>query len=501
MNDKDDSLLTPEHIKAIARFIVGGGLVGAGVGGVGALTQYLKRLGKDAREEDDDVMYVYRDPGVKSANAPDAFHDPVGATGAALGNVTTSATKGVVDVFKQLAKGLAEGSSDALNDAKSLVADPTAAGLATTAALISALGGYSLVRKLYAKYDKNKAQEELDSAQRAYLSEQGYKEASVKGDSYQPSGLDFVGGAAVAIPLITLLSAAVATNTYLDMQYPKQKKMPKGPRRVEIINTPAPPIENPDGDVTLKQACATELALHMIDAAGSETSDVRNLITSIARDGVTEFKKAASAMGFFQAVDLTKGASASDTDDAARLMAITYLAHSPSTSAQVGVMAAGELAESYPSIYKTACALDSDKQDALLGVASVLGASIRAERGISLGLATGDLAKEAAAQDNAMPTDATEKWLNINAKNSRPATRGDADESTGTSGEEAGIADPDSPSRAHSSKQLLMTGKTGRTHLDSNKLDAIDRFLSATKEKPAPTPKETGKSGFISPIV
>lgn len=57
-----------------------------------------------------------------------------------------------------------------------------------------------------------------------------------------------------------------------------------------------------------------------------------------------------------------------------------------------------------------------------------------------------------------------------------PAAEGDSDESTGTSGQEAGIHDPDSPSRKSTSK-IISSGKTARKFMDEAPPDAIDKLL------------------------
>lgn len=501
----DDSILTPEHIKTIARFMVSGGLMGAGVGGASALINYLRNLNRDTRSDDDDTLYIYRDPSAVKSAAADAWSHPIEATGEAAGRLAKWLAATGWDVGKSLVSGIGEGAGAAADEVSNMVANPTTAGLADVAALVSALGGYSLIKKLHAKYEKDKAQDELDKAQMTYLEGQGYKKASAD-EPVNLSGIDHFGGLTVALPLILMLAAGAGTKKYLDMQYPITKKMPKEPRRIEVIDKPdsdAAEYDEPS-ETYNKTASATELALHLIDQTGSDRSDVRNLISAIARDGVTEFKKAAQNAGFFNALELVKGASASESSPEARHVAITYLAHSPAMATQVGVVAAGEVAEMFPSLYKTAYALDEQTSAALVGVAEEVGSAIRAERAFDLGMFADDVVKSAAAGAHSTnAADSMEKWLNANAGKLRPATRGDEDESTGTSGEEAGIVDPNSPSRPTSMKQLLMTGKTGRTHTDSSKLDVIDQFLNPQRKQEEDTTKSTEEhgKGFMSPTV
>ena len=57
-----------------------------------------------------------------------------------------------------------------------------------------------------------------------------------------------------------------------------------------------------------------------------------------------------------------------------------------------------------------------------------------------------------------------------------PATEGNSDESTGTSGQEAGIHDPNSPSRKSTSK-IISSGKTARKFMDETPPDEIDKIL------------------------
>lgn len=499
----DESLFTKEHVKTILRHMAGAGMLGLGAGGIYGLVHYLAGLERDKREADDDTLYIYKDPNALSKSAEanvSAYDDLSTATGEYGGKLLSGAGDALASLVNGLASGAADGLNRAANGAKELIADPAAAGVATALSVLTALGGFSLARKAYAKYEKEKAQKDLDNAQLALFNAEGYKKAAAEGE-YSPSGIDYLAGSTVALPLLLLVASGVATNKYLKMQYPLKKKLPKPPRRIEVIDSPE---DVAGADTYEKRAAATEFALHMIDAAGRADSDVRNVISAVARDGVNEFKKAASAMGLVSALNMVKGAS-HDTDPAARHVAISYLAHSPMLSPQIGVVAAGELAETYPTLFKAAAFVSNEVESSLYGVAATLGAAIRCERACQLGIIPADFDKEAAASSNGGPSvdESLEKWLNANAQNRRPATRGDSDESTGTSGEESGISDPDSPSRPTSTKQVLLSGKTGRTHTDSTKLDVIDNFFQPTKkEAPGDKGEEPAdqQGGFKSPL-
>lgn len=507
MNDtEDESLFTKEHVKTILRHMAGAGILGLGAGGIYGLVHYLAGLEKDKREADDDTLYIYKDPNALNKSASDsvsAYDD----FGTAAGELAGKGLTGTGNLLARLAKGVTEGAAEGLNQAangvKDLVADPAAAGVATALSVLTALGGFSLARKAYAKYEKEKVQKDLDNAQLALFNAEGYKKAAAEaGEEFSPTGVDYLaGGVTVGLPLLLLVASGVATNQYLKMQYPLKKKLPKPPRRIEVIDSPE---DVAGADTYEKRAAATEFALHMIDAAGRADSDVRNVISAVARDGANEFKKAASAMGLISALNMVKGAS-HDTDPAARHVAISYLAHSPMLSPQIGVVAAGELAETYPTLFKAAASASDEVESSLYGVAATLGASIRRERACQLGIIPDDFDKEAAVSTKGGPSvdESLERWLNVNAQNRRPTTKGDSDESTGTSGEEAGISDPDSPSKPTSTKQVLLSGKTGRTHTDSTKLDVIDNFFQPTK-KEAPGDKGEEPSdqqgGFKSPL-
>lgn len=506
----NDSYFTPEQLKLLARVAAGGGLLGVGVGGGAALMGYLKRLTENKTSKDDDVLYVYKDQDqIKSSAAKQAgiLEDAVRGTisfGKSTADALGAGWRGVTHAGEKLNE-LAASAGEMVSDPGAAVRNPLAASAATVTAVAAALGGYSLARKVESAIRKRQAQKELDDAQVAFLDAQGYKRASAGA-----SGTNFSGGTwlASAVPTtlaLLALASAATTYGYLDSKNPIEKKLPKKPRRIEIVDKPDNDVaeyDAPDADYN-KMAAARECVLYMLDADGDTTSDIRNLISAVANNGTTEFRKAANAIGFFDAMNLVKGASMQPTHPEARLAAITFLAKSASFAPQIDVIAAGEFATKYPRMYKSAAALDEDTRNALIGIASVFGPAVRAERAVELGIITDDMDKSASIKESAADVDMIEKMLNQQAMGKRkPVTKGDNDESTGTSGEEAGISDPDSPSRPHDKRQFIMSGTTGRNHIDSNKTDIIDEFLNPSKKETEPSSEsdEHGK-GFISPII
>lgn len=497
MSTESKDILKPEHWDSIMRMMGGAGMLGAGTAGLVALGKYLKGLKDDRKREeelDDDILYVYRDRDqVKSAAAEDddsgAFSSPLSSSWKLVKNLGSSLFDSAGDAVDKLGE-----------EAKEVLGNPMAIGLGIPGMAIAGTGGYMLVKKLAAELEKRKVKKDLERAQRLFLDAQGYKEMKKQAEAGEYSGADMLAGGAIALPLLLALTAGVSTNSYLDRQYPVKKKLPKAPRRIEVIDKPIDEQQEEldalarGKDPYEKEASTREFVLHMLDAADQKNSDIKNLVHAVAGGGLNEFKKAADAMGFVDALNLVKGASAVPVDPAMKHLAITYLARSPQFGPQVGVVAAGEFAEAFPSMYKTAAFLPEHQKEALYGVASLLGPAIRVERAYDLGIVNEQAVKRAAAvqpTNPADPNESLERVLMAQATNSpmKPSTDGGASTSTATSGEELGINDPDSPSRPKSMEQIsgngvdnpLSDGATGE-------VDPIDNFFSP--KVPTKTPQQ-----------
>lgn len=457
----------------IKKYLIGGAALGGGAALLTALINQLNKIKSDAADSsnDDDVLYVYKDtPQEKQAGWAD------------------------------LGLGIAGGTA-------------------------TALGTYALVNRLYQAFRAREAQKELDKAQRIFLHAQGYKDVAEKkdkkdktkklidsdpsddykeeeqeksaADGRSPSALEMAGAAPIALPLILALASGIVTNEILKSKYDTgTRPQPKEPRRIEIVNKPA------DDQDEFKSAAAKE---YMDDDAGEflirmalaqpcRNSDLVNIVKNAAMGGHLGFKDTAMITGFGPALSMVKGASAQMVDPLAEHLAVCWLNKCARLKHNVRLVAAGEFAEQHPELYKQACNLPEPIQKDLYKIAGILGVAIRAERSQELGI-TADgsdfQVKQASAGQEEdilaeLISEINKKKDNVegptDSDQAEAVTEGDEYESTGTSGEEAGIVDPDSPSRPSPEKKLefVRAGKTMRRFSQGDENDIIDDILSAT---------------------
>lgn len=462
----------------LKKYLIGGAALGGGVGLLTSLVNYINHL-KDEKEDssvDDDTIYVYKDPEMvdqtKSANWID-----------------------------------------------------TGVGIAGGAA--AALGMYSLVNKLYSEFRRKEAQEALDKAQHVFLNAQGYKDVKDKKkkkkedsdstkEELQKSAADEEGGRAasglenlfaapVAVPLLLALASGVVTNEVLKSKYPNQKPKIKPPKRFEVVSAPEDEDDEEEGKDEFKAAAfqeeleddAAEFMLRMTLENPCRNSDLTNIVKNAAMGGHLGFKDTVNTIGLTNALSMVKGASVQTPDPLAEHLAVCWLNKSARLKHGIRLVAAGEFVEKYPELYKQACNLSEHERAWLYKIAGIMGVAVRAERSQELGITADKEAlqvKTAAGGSSEVEPILEELISEINKKkddsddqpedsqlNAEPATEGDEFESSGTSGEEAGISDPDSPSRPTEAQKLqfVRAGKTMRRFSKDDATDLIDKILSA----------------------
>lgn len=434
-------IITPRGAELIKKFLLGGALLGGGTALGVDLINYMKHLNKNKEEADDDTLYVYKD------------REQVKAAGVNTGS-------------------------------------------AFAGGVLSALGAGAAVHKLYGAFRKREAQKELDKAQHAFLGAQGYKKLDKKdkkksdkekeesekkaaAEGKMPGLTETVTSLPTTAAILLALASGATSYAMLNNQFPARKPKVKGPRKIEIVEKP----EDDQSEYADKSASwddARELVIRTLCVTKSaNVSDIRNLVAAVAAGEGEMFKSAAAATGFVPALDTVKGAADYRTvSPLEELLAVSYVAKNASTQPLVDLVAAGEFATAFPDFYKTACCLDQDTRDTLVKIACVMGSAIRAELACELGVRpTEGIQKEAAMtdSDHLNVTDIIGKIL---AENRKAETDGSSDESTGTSGEEAGISDPDSPSRANAANKtnFLMGGKTTKKSVGET-TDDIDELL------------------------
>lgn len=434
------SILTPRSADLIKKFLLGGAMLGGGTALGVDLLNYMKHLHKNNSENDDDTLYVYKD------------QDQVKAASIGLGTA--------------MAGGVA-----------------------------AALGTGTAVHKLYKAFRKHEAQKDLDKAQHAFLGAQGYKktkkpkkddtekdnEKKAAVDGKMPGLTETVSSLPITASLLLALASGATSYAMLDNQFPARKPKVKGPKRIEIVEKP----EDDQAEYGMKSASADDAREFVIRTLmvtkSAAVSDVRNLVAAVAAGEGEMFKAASANTGFVNALDTVKGAADyRNVSPLEELLAVSYLAKNASTQPMVDLVAAGEFATAFPDFFKTAACLDQETRDTLVKIAGVMGKAIRAELAYELGVrADENLQKEAATFDPNQELDVTSIIGKILAENRKAETDGSSDESTGTSGEEAGIDDPDSPSRANTTNKtnFLMGNKTTKTSLGET-TDEIDEMLT-----------------------
>lgn len=421
------SILSQRDKDLIRKYMVGGAAVGGGAALVTSLVNYLRHLNATKTDKDDDTLYVYRDN-------PD-------------GQIKSAVIGG---------------------------------GLAITGGLLSTIGAYALVKKIYSSIRKKEAQDELNNAQRAFLTSQGYKPTSKKELEKEASNkpmsvFEGVTSIPVALPLLLAIGSGVVAHKMLDKAFPTTKPKVKPPRRVEIIDRP--PVEEKEEVIEkpafVREDDGFEFLLRMLSLEKNASSDVCNLIAAIADGELPAFKNSVDTVGYMNALDTVKGASLRKINPFNKHMAITYLAKSAKLKYQTGVIAAGEFAEKHPHFYKMACALSEETKEDLYNIIQLVGHGVRSELSEELGInAPAESLEKYALSDEVM-----ESFMQLASSKGKPAAKGDSDESSGTSGEESGQPNPDSPSRQKKTK-FIASSKTGRGFIESVPDDIIDKILT-----------------------
>lgn len=418
------SILSQRDKDLVSNYLLGGAATGGGLALATALVNYLKRLKdeKDKSEDDDDTIKIYKAPQEK-------------------------------------------------------VAMTLGGPLALTGGLVSAAGTYAIVNKLYELLRKKQAQEKLDEAQNIFLESQGYKKldknqekkdseeteksASGKGMSMSELGVSIP----LALPLIMALGSGVVAHKLLNKSFPIKKREVQAPKRIEIVDTPKEDEEEAllDKEAGISDTDGFEMLLRTVDMAKSASSDVSNLIATAADGRLKDFKKAASSIGFADALDTIKGASRAVVAAPLReQLAISCIAKSASLGEQTKLLAAAEFAHLYPSFFKAASKLDAQKQNALYKIACIFGHAVRSEIAESAGITPGAMTKKAD-----LGAALFESILDM------PGEESSANDSTDTSQEEAGIK------KKKNKKKFVYSSKGGfRLAKKLQDDDIIDKILS-----------------------
>lgn len=283
--------------------------------------------------------------------------------------------------------------------------DLAAGGLALTGGLLSTLGTYALVRKMYQNIKRKQLQEELDRAQQSFMqsaeSEGEAKQAATAGG--QPMGLaELSWSSPVAFALLSAIAAGALTNKALDKTFPRVKK-PKdtAPKRIVIRKNPQEEQEDEEKNAYDKLASAeqyddgleflTHLCMGSKSAANSELVDI---VHAVAQGRGPDLTSHILEYGFDSAMDTIKGASEVNISAARKQAAISYCVKSAALNPIVSMLAAAEYNDMAPKFTKIASLQNEECIDTLLKIAGTIGALNRAETADKMAIDF-EIAKEA----------------------------------------------------------------------------------------------------------
>jgi len=337
--------LTPRSQELIKNYLIGGAALGGSGALLTSLVNYIKTLKQqvpsDEEKEDDDTLYL---------NVGKSANESSGAT------------------------------------------DFAAGGLAVTGGLLSTLGTYALVRKLYQNVKRKQLQEQLDQAQQAFLSN-AEQEAQVKNatalESGKPMGLaELSWSSPIAFALLSAIAAGALTNKALDKTFPSIKK-PKdtAPKRI-VIRKPLPK-ENSEEDESAaydKAASAEqvddalEFLVHLcMGSKSAAQSELVDIIHAAAQGRGPELTTHILEYGFDSAMDTIKGAADYSITPAQKQCAISYCVKSAALNPIVSLLAAAEYNDMAPKFTKIASLQHADCVSTLIKIAGTIGAINRVE--------------------------------------------------------------------------------------------------------------------------
>ena len=480
--------------RTIGKYIIGGLQLGAGVGLVTTMLNYVKDLkNRDSTAHDDDTLYIMK----KKKNKKDDMYK-------------YSSTE------NKDQPNLNENSNKDKTESDSYFAVP----FALTGGIISTMLGYRAIKSLYNKFRARKAQKELDKAQRIFLDTSGYEKlASIikqaEGGRAVTTG-EVLLSSPVLLPMLTALATGAVTVHLLNKNFPIKKLKPKKPRRIEVIDNPNDDIDDYQKQASINNALndgANEYLLRMTLLTKSNDSDLNKLFKTAAVGNLKEFTKTSADIGFLNALDTLKGADSLETSKDQEELALIAMTKSSSIADCVNLLAAAEFFDRNKNICTKVAALDPKTQETLYKIAGCFGIAIRHEAAEQLGwldlLESDNLTKEATSlnsltslsagraadrmlrmmglqkimsDDNYKKGDSEDKEESEedikDEDDSKTLTDLNANIASDTSGEEADIDNTNSPSRKKDKIKYISNTKTRRGFLSDISEDDIDKIMT-----------------------
>jgi len=336
--------LTPRSKELIKNYLIGGAALGGSGALLTSLINYINTLKQqvpsDPDKEDDDTLYL---------NVGKSANDSAGAT------------------------------------------DLAAGGLALTGGLLSTLGTYALVRKLYQNVKRKQLQEQLDQAQQAFIENAEQEAQTKKADEVgKPMGLaELTWSSPVAFALLSAIAAGALTNKALDKTFPRVKK-PKdtAPKRIVIRKNPEEEEQMAEEEKMAYDKVASaeqsedglEFLMHLcMGSKSASQSELVDIVYAVAQGRGPDLTSHILEYGFDSAMDTIKGASEIDITPAQKQCAISYCVKSAALNPVVSLLAAAEYNDMAPRFTKIASLQSEERADTLLKIAGTIGALNRFE--------------------------------------------------------------------------------------------------------------------------
>lgn len=341
--------LTPRSKELIKNYLLGGAALGGSGALLTSLMNYINTLKQqaapDAEREDDDTLYI---------------------------NVNDKAANESAG-YKDLAAG----------------------GLALTGGVLSTLGTYALVRKLYQQMKRKQLQEQLDLAQQEFVNTSDAEAAAKKAATGQPMGLaELAYSAPGAFALLSAIAAGALTHKALDKTFPRIKK-PAGPGLKKVVVRRAPKKEDEGEEKNAYDKVAAEqqysdgleFLVHLcMGSKSASQSELVDIVHAVAQGRGAELQRNMLELGFDTAMETIKGASELDITPLQKQLAISYCVKSAALSPVVSMLAAAEYNDMAPKFTSISQLQSEECQDTLLKLAGTLGAMNRAEMADKLDL-------------------------------------------------------------------------------------------------------------------
>jgi hypothetical protein len=338
--------LTPRSKELIKNYLVGGAALGGSGALLTSLVNYLNTLKsqtkKDTDEEDDNTLFL----NVNAKKAEDVN--------------------------------------------KSHAADFAAGGMAMTGGLLSTLGTYALVRKLYQNIKKKQLQEQLDKAQQEFIQSaeaEGEAKRAAQAGPGTAMGLGEIGvSLPVAFALLSALAAGSITNMSLNKYFPRlKKKTDLAPKRIVIRKTPEEQEQQPELEEEKnaydkiaqeeQESDALDFLINIcMGSKAASQSELVDIVHAVAQGRGADFTQHLLEYGFDSALDTIKGAGEVPITAERKQYAISYCTKSAALSPGVALLAAAEYNDMAPRFTKISSLQNEEAQHTLFKIAGLFGA-------------------------------------------------------------------------------------------------------------------------------